>query len=40
MFQALRVRDFRLLWGGSVISALGTWLLILSIPAHDLLVTS
>jgi MFS family permease len=39
MFQALRVRDFRLLWGGSVISALGTWLLVLAIPAHVLLVT-
>jgi MFS family permease len=39
MFQALRIRDFRLLWGGSVISALGTWLLALAIPAHVLLVT-
>ena len=39
MFQALRIRDFRLLWGGSVISALGTWLLVLAIPAHVLLVT-
>jgi MFS family permease len=39
MFQALRIRDFRLLWSGSVISALGTWLLVLAIPAHVLLVT-
>ena len=39
MFQALRVRDFRLLWVGGVISALGTWLLVLAIPAHVLLVT-
>jgi MFS family permease len=39
MFQALRIRDFRLLWGGSVVSALGTWLLVLAIPAHVLLVT-
>jgi len=39
MFQALRIRDFRLLWCGSVISALGTWLLVLAIPAHVLLVT-
>ena len=39
MFQALRIRDFRLLWGGSVISSLGTWLLVLAIPAHVLLVT-
>jgi len=39
MFQALRIRDFRLVWGGGVISALGTWLLVLAIPAHVLLVT-
>ena len=39
MFQALRIRDFRLLWTGGVISALGTWLLVLAIPAHVLLVT-
>jgi MFS family permease len=39
MFQALRIRDFRLLWGGSVISSLGTWLLVLAIPAHVLMVT-
>lgn len=39
MFRALRIRDFRLLWGGSVISSLGTWLLVLAIPAHVLLVT-
>src|ERR1700683_177998 len=39
MFQALRIRDFRLVWGGGVISALGTWRLVLAIPAHVLLVT-
>jgi MFS family permease len=39
MFQALRIRDFRLLWGGSIISALGSYLLVLAIPAHVLLVT-
>ena len=39
MFQALRIRDFRLLWGGSLVSALGSWLLILAIPAHVFLVT-
>ena len=39
MFQALRVRDFRLLWSGSVISMLGSWLLILAIPAHVFEVT-
>jgi MFS family permease len=39
VFQALRIRDFRLLWGASLISALGSWLLILAIPAHVFLVT-
>jgi MFS family permease len=39
MLQALRIRDFRLLWGGSLVSALGSWLLILAIPAHIFLVT-
>jgi MFS family permease len=39
MFQALRIRDFRLVWGGGVISALGTWLLVLASPAHVLRVT-
>lgn len=28
MFQALRVPDFRLLWGGGLISSLGSWLLL------------
>jgi MFS family permease len=39
MFQALRVRDFRLLWAGGLVSALGSWLLILAVPAHVFLVT-
>jgi MFS family permease len=39
MFQALRIRDFRLLWGGSLISSLGSWLLILAVPAHVLMAT-
>lgn len=39
MFQALRIRDFRLLWGGSLVSSLGSWLLVLAIPAHVFLVT-
>ena len=34
MFQALRIRDFRLLWAGSIISDLGSWLLTLAVPAH------
>ena len=39
MLQALRVPDFRLLWGGGLISALGSWLLVLAIPAHILAAT-
>jgi predicted MFS family arabinose efflux permease len=39
MLQALRIRDFRLLWGGSLVSSLGSWLLTLAIPAHVFLVT-
>jgi predicted MFS family arabinose efflux permease len=39
MFQALRIRDFRLLWASGLISSLGSWLLILVIPAHVFLVT-
>src|SRR5215475_6355826 len=39
MLQALRVPDFRLLWGGGLISSLGSWLLVLAIPAHILAAT-
>ena len=39
MFQALRVRDFRLLWGGGLASSLGSWLLVVAVPAHILAVT-
>lgn len=39
MLQALRIRDFRLLWVGSIGSDLGSWLLILAIPAHVFLIT-
>ncbi|HEX9065967.1 MAG TPA: MFS transporter [Streptosporangiaceae bacterium] len=39
MFQALRVRDFRLMWTGSVISTFGSCLLLLAIPAHVFQVT-
>jgi AhpD family alkylhydroperoxidase len=39
MLQALRIRDFRLLWTGSLISSLGSWLLVIAIPAHVLQVT-
>ena len=39
MLQALRIRDFRLLWAGGLVSALGSWLLTLAIPTHIFLVT-
>jgi MFS family permease len=39
VFQALRVPDFRLLWGGGLVSSLGSWLLVLAVPAHILAVT-
>lgn len=39
MLQALRIPDFRLLWGGGLVSALGSWLLTLAIPTHIFLVT-
>jgi len=39
VLQALRIPDFRLLWGGSLISSFGSWLLVLAIPAHILMVT-
>jgi len=39
VLQALRIRDFRLLWGASLISSFGSWLLVLAIPAHILMAT-
>jgi MFS family permease len=39
MFEALRIRDFRLLWGAGLVSSLGSWLLVIAIPAHILAVT-
>ena len=39
MFQALRIRDFRLLWAGGLISSLGSWLLVVAVPAHILAAT-
>jgi len=39
MFRALRIPDFRLLWGSSLVSSFGSWLLILAIPAHVLMAT-
>jgi MFS family permease len=39
VLRALRIPDFRLLWGGSLISSLGSWLLVLAIPAHILVAT-
>jgi len=39
VLQALRVPDFRLLWAGGLVSSLGSWLLVLAIPAHILTAT-
>jgi predicted MFS family arabinose efflux permease len=39
MLQALRIRDFRLLWAGGLVSSAGSWLLVIAIPAHVFLVT-
>jgi MFS family permease len=39
VFQALRIPDFRLLWSGGLISSLGSWLLVLAVPAHILAAT-
>src|SRR2546430_4085287 len=39
MLQALRIRDFRLLGAGGMVSSLGSWLLTLAIPTHIFLVT-
>lgn len=39
MFVALRVRDFRLLWAGRAVGALGTWLLVVAVPLHVLHLT-
>ncbi|MFD7660421.1 MFS transporter [Actinosynnema sp. NPDC059797] len=34
MPAVLRVRDFRLLWTARLVSALGSWLLVLAVPVH------
>jgi MFS family permease len=34
VLAALRIRDFRLLWSARLVSALGTWLLVIAVPAH------
>jgi predicted MFS family arabinose efflux permease len=39
MLEALRVRDFRLLWTGRFVSQLGTWLLTVAVPAYVLELT-
>ena len=39
MLEALRSRDFRLLWGARMISSLGSWLLVVAVPAYVLQLT-
>ncbi|MGZ3147077.1 MFS transporter [Lentzea chajnantorensis] len=37
--SAWGLRDFRLLWGGRAVSLLGSWLLVVAVPAHVYAVT-
>ncbi len=37
--SAWGIRDFRLLWGGRAVSLLGSWLLVVAVPAHVYAVT-
>ncbi|MET8757602.1 MFS transporter [Lentzea sp. NPDC004782] len=39
MLEALRIRDFRLLWFARLLSLLGSWLLVVAIPAYVLQLT-
>jgi MFS family permease len=39
MLEALRIRDFRLVWAAGLINGFGSWLLTIAIPAHVLQVT-
>jgi predicted MFS family arabinose efflux permease len=39
MLQALRVRDFRLLWSANLVSGLGSWLLVVAAPVQVLATT-
>lgn len=39
MLQALRIRDFQFLWAGRLVSLLGSWLLMIAVPARVLLLT-
>lgn len=34
MLEALQIRDFRLLWFARLVSLLGTWLLVVAVPAY------
>ncbi len=34
MLEALRIRDFRLLWFARLVSQLGSWLLVVAVPAY------
>jgi MFS family permease len=39
VIESLRVRDFRLLWVGNLVSQLGSWLLVVAVPAHVFILT-
>jgi len=34
VLEALRIRDFRLLWFARLVSMLGSWLLVVAVPAY------
>jgi MFS family permease len=34
LLEALKIRDFRFLWGGRLISLTGSWLLVVALPAY------
>jgi MFS family permease len=39
VLEVLRIRDFRLLWSARLVSMLGSWLLVVAIPAYVLELT-
>ncbi|MFD9698203.1 MFS transporter [Lentzea sp. NPDC059081] len=39
MLEALKIRDYRLLWSGRTVSLMGSWLLVIAIPAHVYTIT-
>jgi MFS family permease len=40
VFEALLIRDFRLLWVSRLVSTLGSWLLVVAVPAYVFTLTN